>query len=145
MYSSKKELAALDPSPYPIFTDGYIYVLQSELNYSLGLSRLAWRDDQRQRAVYLNSQGEGNGILFRLDLKPKIDKKARISLHENFVSLTVSLDEIGMIEKIRLQLFIINQTQKLGILSEIIKISIGLRSFNCTFIQNNCFLQPSYC
>lgn len=70
-------MAALDPSPYPIFTDGYIYVLQSELNYSLGLSRLAWRDDQRQRAVYLNSQGEGDGILFRLDLKPKIDKKSQ--------------------------------------------------------------------
>ena len=84
--------------------------LQSELNSSLGLLRLAWRDDRRQKAVYLNNQGKSNGILFLLDLKSKIDKKVRISLHENSISLTVSMDESGIIEQIRFQLFIINQT-----------------------------------
>ena len=72
--------------------------------------RLAWRDDRRQKAVYLNNQGKSNGILFLLDLKSKIDKKVRMSLHESSISLTVSTDESGIIEQIRFQLFIMNQT-----------------------------------
>ena len=58
----------------------------------------------------LNNQGKIIGILFLLDLKSKIDNKVRISLHESSISLTVSTDESGIIEQIRFQLFLMNQT-----------------------------------